>query len=143
MGDGFGRIVSAFARAAGPEIARIATPVSLKDGVLRVRCSSASWAQSLRFNEGELLPRLNAALPGYRIERLHATAGGIQLADPAVEREQRTAARRGVLAELDEQAQHRLDELVAGIADPALRQRVRAAAEASARRAMTPHDPAS
>ncbi|MCB0877839.1 MAG: DUF721 domain-containing protein, partial [Thermoleophilia bacterium] len=47
VGGDLGRIVGAWPRIVGDRLARCSTPSGLRGGTLRVRCSSASWAQSL------------------------------------------------------------------------------------------------
>jgi len=51
-----------WADAVGPAIAAEAEPVSERDGVLTVRCASATWAEELSLMEGELLDRLRERL---------------------------------------------------------------------------------
>ena len=47
---------------AGAHVAAEAQPVSERDGVLTVRCSSAVWAQELELLSEDLLERLREAL---------------------------------------------------------------------------------
>lgn len=42
----------------GPAIASVTEPVSEREGVLKVECSDAVWAEELTMMEGELLARL-------------------------------------------------------------------------------------
>ena len=51
-----------WAAAVGPAIAAEAEPVSERDGVLTIRCASATWAQELSLMEAELLARLRKRL---------------------------------------------------------------------------------
>ena len=46
----------------GEAIAAAAEPVDERDGVLTVRCQSATWAQELSLMEGQLLDRLRDRL---------------------------------------------------------------------------------
>jgi predicted nucleic acid-binding Zn ribbon protein len=46
----------------GEAIAAAAEPVAERDGVLTVRCRSATWAQELSLMESELLGRLSERL---------------------------------------------------------------------------------
>lgn len=134
VGGGFGRVISAFQRAAGPELAQVATPVSLRSGVLKVRCASAAWAQAIGFMEHDLLSGLRAQLPGTSIDRISASAG----AAPAPS----APPPAPPPPPLDAAAEQRLEELVAPIADPALRARVLAAARAAERARRQRCDPA-
>lgn len=53
--------------AVGETIAAECRPVSVRGGVVTVRCSSATWAHELTLLEPTLLAPLNAALAGVRI----------------------------------------------------------------------------
>ncbi len=55
-------VQTAWPAAAGDAIAREADPVSERDGVVTVACSSASWAEQLDLLQNELLQRLGEAL---------------------------------------------------------------------------------
>lgn len=126
MGDGFGQVVATFHQVVGPELAKVATPTSLRRGTLTIRCSSASWAQTINMMELDLVERLAPRLGRGRVQRIVARAGG----PPApVERPQPSP-----LATLDASTEARLQQLVEHIDDPALRERVLAAARAMERR---------
>ena len=51
-----------WAEVAGEAVATESEPVSERDGVVTVRCSSAVWANELQLLSEDLLGRLNAAL---------------------------------------------------------------------------------
>jgi predicted nucleic acid-binding Zn ribbon protein len=69
---------AAWAEAVGERIAAEARPVSERDGVLTVACSSSTWAQELDLLSPELLERLSEALPeGDRPRSLRFRAGGL------------------------------------------------------------------
>ncbi|MCW2949073.1 MAG: Dna[CI] antecedent, DciA [Thermoleophilia bacterium] len=132
MGRGFGGVLEAFTRAAGPEIAQVAMPVSLRSETLTVRCVSASWAQTLGFEASALLERLRAELPeGVVVRRIRTVTGSVAPALSTTPTSAQTAPPLAPLAPADEA---RLDALVAAIDDPALAAKVRAAASASMRR---------
>jgi predicted nucleic acid-binding Zn ribbon protein len=57
-----GRAQGAWERAVGAVVAAEAEPVSERDGVLTVSCSSSSWAQELSLLEADLRARLNAEI---------------------------------------------------------------------------------
>lgn len=126
MGHGFGDVVASFHEAVGPELARVATPTSLRRGTLTIRCSSSSWAQTINMMELELVERLRARLGRERVHRIVARAGG-----PAPPLEQPRPPR---LEPLDEATDSRLQGMVEGIRDDELRARVLAAARASEQR---------
>jgi predicted nucleic acid-binding Zn ribbon protein len=63
--------------AAGPAIAEAATPVSEREGIVTVLCSSAVWMQEIDLMGPVLVDALNAALGSDRVQsvRCVATAG--------------------------------------------------------------------
>jgi hypothetical protein len=128
-----GRVVGAWPAVVGAQLARVSTPSGLRDGTLRIRCASASWAQTINGNELQLLDRLERELGKGVVRRIHARPGG-----PAPQLEPEPV--KELLPDLDPVATARLEQLVAHIADPELRARLLAAATASARRrAMRPN----
>jgi hypothetical protein len=132
IGAGFGSVVATFHDAVGPELARVATPTSLKRGTLTIRCSSASWAQTINMMELELLDRLEPRLGKGKVTRIVARAGG---PPPPLEPSSPPA-----LQPLDAPTEDRLEHLVEGISDPALRERVLAAAKATEARRRASRD---
>ena len=72
-------VQGAWADAAGPVVAREATPVSERAGVVTVACRSAVWAQELDLLAPTILEGLNARLDGIEVRSLRcvATGGGI------------------------------------------------------------------
>jgi predicted nucleic acid-binding Zn ribbon protein len=58
----------------GPVIAAQADPTSEREGVLRVTCSAAVWAQELDLMGPELVARLNAALGAQAVAALRCSA---------------------------------------------------------------------
>lgn len=131
MGQGFGAVLDAFTRAAGPDLARVAMPVSMRGETLTLRCASASWVQAIRFQEAELIASLATELPDVPISRIRTVTGTVS----AQVAEQRpgppTAPPLAPLADADAA---RLEELASRIANPQLAARVLAAAEACTRR---------
>lgn len=73
-----GAVQRAWPEVVGPAVAREARPVSERAGTVTVACSSGVWAQELDLMAGELLPRLNEALPHGDAKRLRCLVG-----DPA------------------------------------------------------------
>jgi len=132
IGAGFGSVVATFHEVVGPDLARVATPTSLKRGTLTIRCSSASWAQTINMMELDLLERLEPRLGSGKVTRIVARAGG-----PPPPLEPTPIA---PLGDLDAGTEQRLERMVAGIADPALRERVLAAARAMERRRRSTSD---
>ena len=68
------RAQAAWAEAAGETVARQATPVAERDGVITVACRSASWAQELDLLSDRLRERLNERLGGDHVSALRFTA---------------------------------------------------------------------
>jgi predicted nucleic acid-binding Zn ribbon protein len=71
-------VQAAWPSVAGPVLAAEATPVSEREGVVTLDCSSAVWAQELELLGPDLLGRLVAhpALAGAgRLERLRCVVG--------------------------------------------------------------------
>ena len=67
----------AWPAAVGEAIAREATPVAERDGVVTVACRSATWAQELDLLAGRIREQLRAELPqGPSLEGLRFTASG-------------------------------------------------------------------
>ena len=56
-------VQSAWPAAVGEAIAREATPVTERSGVVTVACSSSAWAQELDFLGGQILEKIRPDLP--------------------------------------------------------------------------------
>jgi predicted nucleic acid-binding Zn ribbon protein len=70
-------VQSVWAGAVGEAIARQATPVSERDGVVTVACRSATWAQELDLLGTRILEQVRDQLPsGAALEGLRFTASG-------------------------------------------------------------------
>jgi predicted nucleic acid-binding Zn ribbon protein len=70
-------VQSAWPGAVGEAIAREATPVSERDGVVTVACRSATWAQELDLLSGEIIDQIRQNLPaGSALESLRFVASG-------------------------------------------------------------------
>ncbi len=64
-----------WSEAVGEAVAAAAEPVAEHDGVLTIRCQSATWAQELSLMEGELLKRLAERLGERSPKTLKVLAG--------------------------------------------------------------------
>jgi predicted nucleic acid-binding Zn ribbon protein len=63
--------------AVGEAIAREASPVAERDGVVTVACRSSTWSQELDLLGGRILEQLRSELPlGSSLEALRFTASG-------------------------------------------------------------------
>lgn len=60
----------------GERLAMECAPASLDGGVLVIRASSATWGAQIRFLEGEIRGRANAALGGEVVREVRVTVGG-------------------------------------------------------------------
>jgi predicted nucleic acid-binding Zn ribbon protein len=70
-------VQSAWPGAVGEAIAREATPVSERSGVVTVACSSAAWAQELDLLGGRILEKIRPELPaGSALEGLRFIIAG-------------------------------------------------------------------
>ena len=69
-------VQAAWRDAVGERVATEAEPVAEREGVVTVECRAATWAQELDLLQGELLERLNEALPAGHVERLRFVASG-------------------------------------------------------------------
>lgn len=58
----------------GPGLAEVATPVAEREGVVRVACGSAVWAQELELMGARVVASLNEALGREAVVRLRAEA---------------------------------------------------------------------
>jgi predicted nucleic acid-binding Zn ribbon protein len=71
-----GAVQRAWPQVVGEVIAAEARPTAERGGVVTVSCSASVWAQELDLMAPQILPRLNAALPGGSVDRLRCVAVG-------------------------------------------------------------------
>jgi predicted nucleic acid-binding Zn ribbon protein len=69
-----GEVQRVWERAAGPQIAREARPVSERDGTVTLQCSSAVWMQEIDLMGPTLVAQLNALLGGERVGGVRCVA---------------------------------------------------------------------
>jgi predicted nucleic acid-binding Zn ribbon protein len=70
-------VQSAWPGAVGEAVAREASPVSERDGVVTVACRSATWAQELDLLSGQILDQVRRNLPERAaLEAIRFTASG-------------------------------------------------------------------
>jgi predicted nucleic acid-binding Zn ribbon protein len=72
---GLGAVQTVWPQAVGEAIAAVAEPVAERDGVVTVRCESATWAQELTLMEPQLLERLRDQLGEGAPQGLRCSAG--------------------------------------------------------------------
>jgi predicted nucleic acid-binding Zn ribbon protein len=70
-----GSVQTVWARATGPAIAAIASPVAEREGVLTVVCESSVWAHELEMLSSELIGSLNGELGSEAILKLRCRTG--------------------------------------------------------------------
>ncbi|MEN3002176.1 MAG: DUF721 domain-containing protein [Armatimonadota bacterium] len=127
------RALSAWETLTGEAIARVAQPLRLEGGTLWVAVKSSAWAQELQFQKATLLERLNheAGSDCFREIRFVVRA---QLPNPsAVVSAHREGAFLPRHVELEKEEQEAIRQTVEAIQEPALREAVRRAREASLR----------
>ena len=71
------RAMTAFAKAAGPQIGERAQPVALRGSALLIRVTSAAWSLELSMLEKELVARCKQLPGGEPIETLRFTVGAL------------------------------------------------------------------
>jgi predicted nucleic acid-binding Zn ribbon protein len=70
-------VQSAWPGAVGEAVAREASPVSERDGVVTVACQSATWAQELDLLSAQILDQVKQNLPDWAtLEAFRFTASG-------------------------------------------------------------------
>jgi predicted nucleic acid-binding Zn ribbon protein len=72
---GAGRVWAEWAKIVGEQIAAHAEPTSLRDGVLRVRAESPSWATEIGYLAGEITRRVNGAVGREVVRELKVWTG--------------------------------------------------------------------
>jgi hypothetical protein len=103
----------------GPSVAKIAFPSQFRNGTLFIDVADNVWMQELKFQEGELIGRLNEALREPLVRRLFFQLARTPLPDSNSQRESTTAPR--VTTPLDPQQELALAQEVASVRDPELR----------------------
>jgi predicted nucleic acid-binding Zn ribbon protein len=70
-------VQSAWPGAVGEAVAREASPVSERDGVVTVACRSSTWAQELDLLSGQILAQVRQNLPDWAaLDAIRFTASG-------------------------------------------------------------------
>lgn len=68
----------------GDTVARRASPVGFRDGILSVRVSGAAWMQELQFAKEEIRERLNRRLGADVVRDVYFVAGTVPAPQPPV-----------------------------------------------------------
>ncbi|HKL48019.1 MAG TPA: DUF721 domain-containing protein [Desulfuromonadales bacterium] len=109
-------------KAVGPQIAKNARPLRIRDGVLELRVAHPVWMQQLQLMKPQLLQKLNERLEGAHIRDLYFRRGKIAEQAPP---EPPSPAEKWQRVELSAEEQKQIEESLQGLDDPELRQRLR------------------
>ena len=104
----------------GAAVAKIAYPAQFRTGTLFIDVADSVWVQELKFQEGELIRRVNDALGAALVRRLF-----FQLArtpPPAPIQAPEVEPSPPIMKPLDPQQELALEREVAGVRDPQLRE---------------------
>lgn len=110
----------------GEQIAAVTQVKSVRDGVLSIRVKHSTWANEIDLLRDDIVSRLNLALGGKVITKLHIDAGGLEPArDPVHERERLVPTEEELaLMPLSAEKLAWAERSVNGIQDPAWRERI-------------------
>jgi len=103
----------------GPGVAKIAFPAQLRNGTLFIDVVDNVWMQELKFQEGELIGRLNEALREPLVRRLFFQLARTPPPDSRPQPESTTVP--PAAPPLDPQQELALEREVASVRDPELR----------------------
>ena len=117
------RIVQHWCTIAGPQLATVTQPESLRARVLFVTVSDAIWLQQVTFYHAQLLENMRRILGDVPITRLHFTLAMSSPPQPVCSSPEEVLEPVPLTAVEEQQVQ----EGTAGIADPELREAVRRA----------------
>lgn len=109
-------------QAVGPQIARNARPLRIRDGVLEVRVAHPVWMQQLQLMKPQLLKKLNERLEGARIRDLYFRRGKITEQPPAAPPSPAEKLRQ---IELSDEERLQIEKSVQSLNDPELRRHLR------------------
>ena len=114
------QITALWPKIVGPAVVKIAYPAHFRSGTLFIDVADSAWMQELKFQEGELIGRVNDALGEALVRRLFFQLARTPPPAPIERREAEPsppAARR-----LDPQQELALEREVASVRDPQLRE---------------------
>jgi hypothetical protein len=118
-----GRIVQHWRTIAGPQLAVVTQPESIRTRVLFVTVSDAIWLQQITFYQAQLLENIRSVLGDVPITRLHFMLAMSSSRQPVL-----SPPEEGLeLLPLTAVEEQQMQESTAGIADPDLREAVRRA----------------
>ena len=117
------RVVQHWPTIAGSQLAAVTQPESIRARVLFVTVSDAIWLQQVTFYQAQLLENMRHVLGNVPITKLHFTLARSSLRQPGLSSPEETLEPLPLTAVEEQQVQ----EGIAGIADPELREAVRRA----------------
>jgi hypothetical protein len=103
----------------GPKVAKIACPAQFRNGTLFIDVADNVWMQELKFQEGQLIERLNEALREPLVRRLFFQLARTPPPESLSPRE--SAMAPPAATPLDPQQEFALEREVASVRDPELR----------------------
>jgi predicted nucleic acid-binding Zn ribbon protein len=104
----------------GPSVAKITNPAQFRNGTLFIDVADHVWMQELKFQEVELIRRLNDTLREPLVRRLFFQLARIGRPEPSLPQESTTAP--PLTIPLDPQQELALEREVACVRDPELRE---------------------
>jgi hypothetical protein len=107
-------------RIVGPTVAKIAYPAQFRSGTLFIDVADSVWMQELKFQEGELIQRLNDALGEALVRRLFFQLARVP--PPELNSQTETTTALPARVPLDPQQELVIEREVAGVRDPELRE---------------------
>ena len=110
------KIWQVWSSAVGEQIARRATPVAIRDGLLTVTVSAAPWMQQLTFLKKKIIDKINAAAGEDLVRDILLKAGRVEEAAP---QEPSAPAPKRTLSAEERQL---IADQAAAVADPELRE---------------------
>jgi hypothetical protein len=114
------QIIALWPTIVGPAVAKIAYPAQFRTGTLFIDVADSVWMQELKFQEGELIGRVNEALGEALVRRLFLQLARTPLPAPVQPLEIEHVP--PVVKGLDPQQELTLEREVAGVRDPQLRE---------------------
>jgi hypothetical protein len=104
----------------GPIVAKIAYAAQFRNGTLFIDVTDSVWVQELKFQEGELIGRLNGTLGEALVRRLFFQLA--RMPPPEANSQTETKSAPPAVMPLDPEQELVLEREVAGVRDPQLRQ---------------------
>jgi hypothetical protein len=114
------QLTTLWPRIVGSAVAKIASPAQFRSGTLFIDVADSVWMQELKFQEGELIQRLNEALGEALVRRLFFQLARVP--PPDLDSPTETTTASPAPPPLDSQQELAIEREVAGVRDPQLRE---------------------